>query len=281
MKKYKLIDKNFNLAEIISLGLIFYIVIVIFALCIGLILTTQFGTKDTDIPAVLSNMFVWSATLIAPIIAILLINSWRLQKNFENNSQLLSLAEENLIRFWNQIDPICRTLVTIHENYFPKNGGYYFASSLHKQLISRENAYLTEFYIHMERYTLYNKEDTKIKELFDNFHGIAVSFLHINHEIVNKHYLPIYELLSINIIEPNIIDSFVLIGNPSDPAFTTHINKLYQSFNIKYDHSGYSTKFNKESNDTIRERKNYKEFHEIMKNHYTNIIKEIQDKNRA
>lgn len=93
MKKLNLFKRNIvpnELAETISLSLIFYIVLVCFALCIGLALTTIFGTAKSDIPSVISNMFVWSATLISPLVVILLINSWKSQKDYELKKEYAS-----------------------------------------------------------------------------------------------------------------------------------------------------------------------------------------------
>lgn len=104
MKKlslFKLSVKHKSLAEIISLSVIFYAVLACIALCIGLALTTFFGTDSNDIPSVISNMFVWSATLIAPVIVILLIDSWKSQKNFDLKKEYAStiLNELHLILF--------------------------------------------------------------------------------------------------------------------------------------------------------------------------------------
>lgn len=93
MKKLNLFKRNIvpnELAETISLSLIFYIVLACFALCIGLALTTIFGTDGPDIPSVISNMFVWSATLISPLVVILLINSWKSQKDYELKKEYAS-----------------------------------------------------------------------------------------------------------------------------------------------------------------------------------------------
>lgn len=85
-----------NLAETICLSIIFYIVLAFIALLIGLILTCIYETSKNDIPSVISNMFVWSATLITPIIAILLINSWKSQKSYEVEKEYASLILNNL-----------------------------------------------------------------------------------------------------------------------------------------------------------------------------------------
>ena len=140
-----------ELAETIALSLIFYIVLVCFALCIGLALTTICETDKKEIPSVVSNMFVWSATLIAPIIAILLLNSWRYQKNFEADSTLLNSSEENLIRFNRKIDLICRTVIRIYELYKLENS-YYFGHSIMRRAHEISDQLLDDFYLNMERY---------------------------------------------------------------------------------------------------------------------------------
>lgn len=72
-----------NLAETICLSLIFYMVLVVIAISIGLALTSFFNTQRSDVAAVVSNMLVWSATLMAPLIALLLINTWKYQKDYD------------------------------------------------------------------------------------------------------------------------------------------------------------------------------------------------------
>lgn len=76
------------------------------AVLIALILTCIYNTTPNDIPAVISNMFVWSATLITPIIAILLINSWKSQKSYEVEKEYASLI-------LNDLHPILISLVRI------------------------------------------------------------------------------------------------------------------------------------------------------------------------
>ena len=97
MKKFlnKFSDTN-NLAETICLSIIFYTVLMIMAVLIALILTCIYNTPPNDIPSVISNMFVWSATLITPVIAILLINSWKSQKSYEVEKEYASLILNDL-----------------------------------------------------------------------------------------------------------------------------------------------------------------------------------------
>ncbi|MFV5507234.1 hypothetical protein [Acinetobacter sp. 197] len=95
-----------NFAETICLSIIFYIVLATMAVLIGLVLTCIYETEAAGIPSVISNMFVWSATLITPIIAILLINSWKSQKSYEVEKEYASLI-------LNDLHPILISLVDI------------------------------------------------------------------------------------------------------------------------------------------------------------------------
>lgn len=76
------------------------------AVLIGLILTCIYETEAGDIPSVIASMFAWSATLITPIIAILLINSWKSQKSYEVEKEYASLI-------LNDLHPILMSLVEI------------------------------------------------------------------------------------------------------------------------------------------------------------------------
>jgi len=93
MKKLYFSKKNTGsneLSKIIFLSLIFYIILIFFAIGIGLTLTKLYGTEPKDVPSVISNMFVWSATLISPLVVILLINSWKSQKDYELKKEYAS-----------------------------------------------------------------------------------------------------------------------------------------------------------------------------------------------
>lgn len=94
-----------HLAESVCLFLIIYIILFIVSFLIGQILNIQFITEEHNRASVISNMFVWSATLFAPLAALLLINSWKSQKIYEVQKEvsmtflnsilnIASLAEE-------------------------------------------------------------------------------------------------------------------------------------------------------------------------------------------
>lgn len=95
-----------NLAETICLSIIFYIVLTIIAVLIGLILIYFYEIKPDEIPSVIVSMLAWSAALITPIIAILLINSWKSQKSYDVEKEYASLI-------LNDLHPILISLVEI------------------------------------------------------------------------------------------------------------------------------------------------------------------------
>lgn len=273
--------KNFskNLAETISLGLILYIVLVCFALCIGLGLTTFFNTDNGDIPAIISNMFVWSATLFAPIIAILILNAWRYQKNFEADSFLLNSAQENLIKFHTETDLVCRTVVSIYETY-SQDQSYFMAHSLLRKPHEISNQFLDNFYLHMERYLNYH-EDIELRNLFNEYYGIANDFLYINKTIISDYYSSIYYKLKSQSLGDGWIDSKLTIIFPNNSPEKSSIESLYSSFNIRYEHTGSKKEPDMESGEMKLVKKSYKEYYQLMQNLYKEINFKIKEINRA
>lgn len=268
-----------ELAETIALSLIFYTVLVCFALCIGLALTTFFETEKKDIPSVVSNMFVWSATLIAPIIAILLLNSWRYQKNFEANSNLLNSSEENLIKFNRKIDLICRAVIRIYEVYDQENS-YYFVHTIMRRPHEISDQLLDDFYLNMERYVSYN-ENLELKNLLNEYYGIATDFLYINKEIIEDYYGSIYnQLKAVSSIE-SWVDSKLIIGFPEGDPRKREIKEKYSRFNTRYENVAENIEVDKDSGEKTQIRKTYKEYYELMDSLYKQINLKIREINRA
>lgn len=268
-----------ELAETIALSLIFYIVLVCFALCIGLALTTFCETDKKEIPSVVSNMFVWSATLIAPIIAILLLNSWRYQKNFEADSTLLNSSEENLIRFKNKIDPICQAVIKIYE-VGSQDQTYYLAHSLFRHHLQISDECLNDFYLHMERYLNYN-ENTELSNLLNEYYGIANDFLYINKQLISDCYSPIYYQLKEQPLGKGWVDAKFTVIFPEGSPQKRQIESQYSVFNNHYNYTGISMELDKESGEMIPIRKTYKEYYDLMESYYKKLNVKIREINRA
>lgn len=264
------------LAETISLSLIFYIVLVCFALCIGLALTTIFGTTPSDIPSVISNMFVWSATLIAPIIVILLLDSWKSQKNFESDSELLNAAEINLIQFKFETDIICKQIIKIYDLY-NINEQYYFTNALYTKPLSLNKKFLNDFYINIERFIAYTKIE-ELKLLTSQFMKISNELLYLNENFANKSYKPIYnELIMDNNLE--LVDRLICILN--QPERTTKLNFLYTNFTHAYQIAVVNYEIDKNTGEEQMIPKSYEELYNLMNSLYEKIDNIIKQKNRA
>ncbi|HEO1786785.1 TPA: hypothetical protein VAM23_003355 [Acinetobacter baumannii] len=281
MKVLNLFKKNVQNGIIgtIVISLIFYIVIVSLALWIGLSFTHKYGNSTTDTPAVLSNMFVWSATLIGPIVAIILINSWRYQKNFEANFELLNASEENLIRFKNKIYPICQTVIKIHE-VGCQDQRYYLAHSLFRRPLQISDECLNDFYLHMERYLNYN-ENIELKKLFNEYYGIANDFLYINKQIISSYYSPIYYQLKEQPLGNGWVDSTITVNFPEGSPQKRKIESQYSIFNNHYDNTGFNIEMDKESGEMKSIRKTYKEYYDLMDSYYKQLNAKIREINRA
>lgn len=279
MKKLNFLKKNTGpneLAETISLGLIFYIVLVCFALCIGLALTTIFGTIKSDIPSVLSNMFVWSATLIAPIIVILLLDSWKSQKNFESNSALLNTAEINLIRFKFETDLICKQIINIYDLY-DKKKKYYFTNSLYAKPLNENKQFLDEFYLNIERFIDYTKNDN-LNSLTTQFITISNELLFLNENFAKYIYKPIYDELKLD-NELELVDRIIYIFGQEER--TTKLNSLYSNFIHAYKTVLVNYEIDRNTDELIMLTKSYEELYNLMNKYYIDIDKIIKQKNRA
>ncbi|MCG6036881.1 hypothetical protein MER72_05735 [Acinetobacter baumannii] len=281
MKILNLFKKNMpnGIVGTIVISLLFYIGIVILALGIGQFFTYKYGNSTTDTPAVLSNMFVWSATLFGPIVAIILINSWRYQKNFEANFELLNASEENLIRFKNKVYPICQTVIKIHE-VGCQNQTYYVAHSLFRHPIEISNECLNDFYLHMERYLNYN-ENPELNKLFNEYYGIANDFLYINKQIISDYYSPIYHQLIKQPSGEGWVDSKISDIFPKGSPQIRQIESQYSIFNERYKNTGSNMEMDKESGEIIPTRKTYKEYYDLMDSYYKQLNAKIREINRA
>lgn len=100
------ITKSESLAELISLALLYYMILAIFAICLSMAVCTLLQVTSDAKASVISNFFVWSATLYAPVLVILLINSWKVQKDFE-------LRKELALNTLNDLRPIFVELIEL------------------------------------------------------------------------------------------------------------------------------------------------------------------------
>lgn len=176
--------KNDHLAETICLGILFYLVLFIFAFLLGKSITSNFSS---DKAAVISNFFVWSATLFAPIVVILLINSWKVQKDFE-------LKKEFSLQLLKDLQPLFVELIEIRSisfNIFKSSDELVLYKSFleGKYLDLSKEAYkcysnintITKLYSSTELDSLYNKLEKHCQQ-------VDFLFSELNHGLYQEYY---------------------------------------------------------------------------------------------
>lgn len=209
MKKLYFSRKNTGsneLTKIIFLSLIFYIILIFFAIGIGLILTKLYGTDPKDVPSVISNMFVWSATLISPLVLILLINSWKSQKDYE-------LKKEYASSILNDLHPISTYLIesiiiisTIERVNSRIILKHQYLTKEHIDLLLLVNKSYTNIHIFSELYNINLKPehekllefcgiiDTSIKNLFAQYSNYYTEITTTYKELINNNKNPDFSI---------------------------------------------------------------------------------------
>ncbi|WP_420684100.1 hypothetical protein [Acinetobacter baumannii] len=205
MKKLCFSRKNTGsnqLVKIIFLSLIIYIILIFFAIGIGLTLIKLYGTESKDVPSVISNMFVWSATLISPLVLILLINSWKSQKDYE-------LKKEYASSILNDLHPISTYLIEsiiiistierVNSHIILK---HQYLTHEHIDLLLLVNKSYTNIHIFSELYNINLKPnhknllsycgiiDSAIKNLFAQYSNYYTEIVTTYRELINNNKNP-------------------------------------------------------------------------------------------
>lgn len=89
-----------NRAELVATFIIGYVTLLAICLVIYFIFTKavdlQIFGKMADQSTVLTNLFIWSATLYAPLIFVLLVDNWKNEKKYELRKEFLVIILKNL-----------------------------------------------------------------------------------------------------------------------------------------------------------------------------------------
>ncbi|NNP71285.1 hypothetical protein A7P53_00055 [Acinetobacter defluvii] len=166
-----------NLAETISLGLIFYMVLVVIAISIGLALTSFFNSERSDVAAVVSNMLVWSATLMAPLIALLLLNTWKHQKDYD-------LKKESIFEILEILARVRYSLVLKEETIIELKRIKEFAvikNSYYKFDFSEDEKINELFFTKKFRIDLIKDDQVDTKEILNIYSKLHREYVHSNH----------------------------------------------------------------------------------------------------
>lgn len=179
MKKFNILNL-FNiqksLAETVCVGLIFYMALIIIAISIGLALTSFFHTAKSDIPSVISNMFVWSATLMAPLLALLLINTWKYQKAYELKKESIFEILEILARL--KYNLVLKQTTIIELKRIKKFA--VIKSSYYKFDFSEDEKINKLFFTKKFRIDSIKNDQTNTKEIINIYSKLHRDYAHLN-----------------------------------------------------------------------------------------------------
>ncbi|WP_461196614.1 hypothetical protein [Acinetobacter pittii] len=220
------------------------------------------------------------ATLYASFVVIYAYDAWKDQKNFDTDVELLKQCDENLCRFKNDMDRICKKVIYIHEVY-NKNNEFHIAHSLYRKPLDTENKYLEDFFIHIQRYLDYNKHEVRLKSLLNEYYSLADEFLYLNNDFTNNIYLPIYnEIKNISNIgwtDSTLMTSFLSRDRQKDKLVQNH----YKILNNFYRNTYIIEEENKSTGQNVTIFLNYSESFDLMNKYYNDINDIIKNRMRA
>ncbi|HFF9386803.1 TPA: hypothetical protein ACGFD3_000257 [Acinetobacter baumannii] len=233
-----------------------------------------------DYMALYLSMLGVVATLYASFVVIYAYDAWKDQKNFDTDVELLKQCDENLCRFKNDMDRICKKVIYIHEVY-NKNKEFHIAHSLYRKPLDTENKYLEDFFIHIQRYLDYNKHEVRLKSLLNEYYSLADEFLYLNNDFINNIYLPIYnEIKNISTIgwtDSTLMTSFLSRDRQKDKLVKNH----YKTLNNFYRNVYIIEEVNKSTGQNVNIFLNYSESFDLMNKHYNDINDIIKNRMRA
>lgn len=238
------------------------------------------NTTVKDYMAVYLSMLGVVATLYASFVVIYAYDAWKDQKNFDTDVELLKQCDENLCRFKNDMDRICKKIISIHDVY-DNNKEFYIAHSLYREPLETENKYLDDFIIHLQRYLDYNKHEVKLKALLNEFSSLGNEFLFLNKDFANNVYLPIYnEIKSISSV--GWTDSTLMTPSLSgDGQKDNLVQNYYRVLNNFYNNAGVLEEMDKRTGQYTSKFLNYNDFYKLMNDCYEEINKIIKKRMRA
>ncbi len=234
---------------------------------------------STDVASVTASLLGWTATLFTPIAAFFFYDTWKEQKNFDTDLEILKECDENLFRFKNELDFICNKIIKIYNEY-ASNKNYYIAHSIYKKKLEIESIYLENFFINISRYTDFHKDEDFIS-LVREFYSISNEILYINKDFSLEIYKPIYDEIK-KYSSLDLVDSTLLISfSPHQDGIKRHLTQRYRLLRTNYINTGYLTELNKETNEEEDKTLNYEEYYKLMEHYYSKINNYIKIKIRA
>ncbi|MBO1280985.1 hypothetical protein [Acinetobacter nosocomialis] len=245
--------------------------------------TPSFANDNTTIKDYMTlylSMLGVVATLYASFVVIYAYDAWKEQKNFETDVELLKECDENLCRFQNEIDFVCKKIIGIHDIY-NSSKSYYLSHSIYRTPLELENKYLEDFNIHIKRYLDYNKHETRLAELVNEYYDMAKDLLYFNKDFTTNIYLRIYDELKVisnsGWSDTTIVYPYFSSGDPKEKLIENYFSILKSS----YRNAGYLEELDNNSNKINTTYLNYKEFYDLMNTYNQEINSIIKSRMRA
>ncbi|MDC4532290.1 hypothetical protein OHV54_05055 [Acinetobacter baumannii] len=238
------------------------------------------NTTIKDYMTLYLSMLGVVATLYASFVVIYAYDAWKEQKNFDTDVELLKQCDENLCRFKNDMDRICKKIIYIH-NAYNNNKEYHISHSLYRKPLDTENKYLEDFFIHIQRYLDYNKHEVRLNSLLNEYYSLADELLYLNKVFANNIYLPIYnelkDISNIGWTDSTLMTSFLSRDEQKDKL----VQNRYRLLNMFYKNAYVIEEVDKSTNQNVTKFLNYSEAFDLMNEHYNNINDIIKNRMRA
>lgn len=233
------------------------------------------NTTIKDYMTLYISMLGVIATLYASFVVIYAYDTWKEQKNFDTNLDLLKAADENLYHFKNYINKICFRIIDIYYIY-NNDKEYFIANTLYREKIEIENKHLDDFNMYIERYLDYNNDES-LKKLLNNYYELSNQILKFNNDFIGNTYEPIYNLLLPYSSKNKSINTII---NPSRIENNNEINNYYKNLLIRYECADF-VKFEYYFGNKRAEFVSYQKLYDLMNENYIKLNKDIKKKMRA
>lgn len=169
-----------NRAELVATFIIGYVTLLVICLVIYFIFSKTVGLnifgKTADQSTILTNLFIWSATLYAPIVAIFLFDNWKVQEKYKQNVEMLSKSFLSISKSNKEILEINESIDDIYQSYLSYKN-FILSRKLINQEILLDDKNIISFEENISMYIRLNKtnlNDDLIKNYISKFNYIKL-----------------------------------------------------------------------------------------------------------
>lgn len=224
----------------------------------------NFSKYGKEYMAATANVAVFSATLFAPIAALILYDNWKVQKNYDLNKEILLSIDNIIFEIYNDLFKKINCLTVLNEidNYKIQIENY----EDNKKISNHINE-LNQLQSKIELYDALNKKE--LKNHFNNFGGAIFRIVHISNEIYSS-----YDEFALKIKIKNTNNTiFDRYNNSEKIIYRKEIENVKKSMlkNHRYQSNENATSIFLNFDEAFIE----------FKNQYNIITKEVRDKIKA